>query len=189
MALITCALDEILNPAICNGRGGIARIAWFDVGSVDWDAMAVDPLKFDPLNQTILGYTMTAGATMKQITFERKSAYYEFTYTDETGVYTDFLTFNFRGKDAARRNKLMSAIQCCNIGIHIYGNGGEQRVFGIDWNGEDFLGLLEQGRLLRHLDAGGQLGTSVARDEIDLGGESLFAPLFANVPFASLPLA
>jgi len=189
MALISCALEEILNPLSCNGRGGIAQIAWFDIGAVDWAAMAAAVNQFDVANQTILGYTMIGGATMNKVTFERKSAYYEFVYTDDSGVYSLLTTFNFRGKQADRRNKLTSALQCCNVGLHIYGNSGEQRVVGIDWNGEEFLNLLEQQRILRHLDGGGQLGTSVARDELDLGGESFYAPLFANVPIANLPLA
>lgn len=188
MAAITCALDEILNPAVCNDRGGIREAYWFNVDDVDWDDMAGDALKFDTTNQRILGYTMIGGATMNKLSFERKEAFYDFTYTADTDVYTLLITMLFKAKDEARRNSLQSAIACCNVGIHIYSNDGTQRVVGIDWNGDTFDGILEQLRVSRHLDSSGQLGSSRARDEMDLGGESFFAPLFAQVPVASLPL-
>lgn len=188
MALITCALEEILNPPGCIGRAGISELYWYDVGTVDWAAMAADPLKFDATNQLVLGYEMIGDAIMNKITFEPKSAYYEFVYTQDTGVYTLFITLSFRGKDAARRNKLAAAIACCNIGLHIIGNSGEQRIVGQDWNGESFSNILIQLAIARHLDGGGQLGTSVARDELDFGGESFYPPLFGNVPKSSLPL-
>ena len=40
----------------------------------------------------------------------------------------------------------------------------------------------------RHLDSGGQLGTSKGRDELDLGGQSFFAPLMATVDETTIPL-
>jgi hypothetical protein len=189
MAQITCALDQITNPAACNDRGGISRVVWFDVGTVDWDAMAADPTKFDPMTQRILGYTMIGGATMNAITFERKLAFYDFNYTRDDDFYTLLVTLGFKGKQYQLRNSLQSALACCNIGLHIYGNAGEQRVVGIDWDGEAFLNIAEQLAVTRHNDRGGQLGTSRAGDEIDLGGESVFAPLFADVAYSDLPLA
>lgn len=188
MAEITCALDQITNPSVCNDRGGIRALYWFEVEDVDWAAMAADPLQFDTTNQEILGYTMVGGATMNKVTFERKEAFYEFTYTRDTDVYELLLTLLFKAKDIARRNSLQKAIACCNIGVHIYGNSGEQRVIAQDWNGNQFDNILEQLSVTRHLDASGQLGQSKARDELDLGGQSFYAPLFANVDEAALPL-
>lgn len=189
MAEITCQLDEILNPATCNDRGGIRALYWFEADKVDWDAMAADPLQFDPATQTVLGYTMIGGATMNKLTFERKEAFYDFTFTRDADIYELLITLMFKAKDVARRNSLQSAIACCDVGLHIYTNDGTQRVVGIDWNGEMFDSIPEKLAVTRHLDSSGQLGSSRARDELDLGGESFFAPLFADVEESALPLA
>jgi len=126
---------------------------------------------------------------MNKLTFERKEAFYDFTYTADADVYELLITMFFKAKDSARRNSLQSAITCCNIGMHIYTNDGTQRVVGQDWNGESMDDMLEELRITRHLDSSGQLGTSRARDEVDLGGESFFSPLFADVAESELPLA
>lgn len=188
MPEITCSLEQILNPAVCNDRGGIRAAYWFERDKVDWDTMLGDPLQFDTTNQLILGYTMIGGAIMNKLTFERKNAFYDFTYTGDADVYEILVTMFFKAKDNDRKNKLQQAIACCDIGIHIYGNDGTQRVIGIDYNGVTMEQILEPLSVTRHLDSGGQLGTSRARDELDLGGESFFAPLFADVDEASLPL-
>jgi hypothetical protein len=188
MAEITCSLEQILNPSVCNDRGGIRAAYWFECDKVDWDTMIADPLQFDTTGHIVLGYTMIGGAVMNKLTFERKNAFYDFTYTSDTDVYVQLITMFFKAKDADRRLKLQQAIACCDIGFHIYANDGTQRVVCMDYNGEVIEQQLEPLRLTRHLDSGGQLGTSKARDEVDLGGESFFAPMFANVPEASLPL-
>ena len=188
MAVITCGLEEILNPDTCNDRGGIFEIYWTEYNNIDWATMLADPLQFDPTNQQILDYEMVGGATFNRLTFQRKEAYYEFTYTGEQDFYQILVTMALKGKDRDRRNKLMSAIQCCNVYLHIYENNGGQRAVGVDYNGEVFRDLLDTLHISRHLDAGGQLGTSKGRDEVDFGGEAFFAPLFANVPVANIPL-
>lgn len=188
MAEITCQLDAITNPAVCNDRGGIRALYWFEADKVDWATMAADPLQFDTTNQQILGYTMLGGAVMTKLTFERKEAFYDFTYTRDADVYELLITLMFKSKDIDRRNSLQSAIACCNVGLHIYDNSGVQRVVGQDWNGDSFNDILEELAIARHLDSSGQLGTSRARDEMDLGGQSFFAPLFADVLEADLPL-
>lgn len=188
MALITCALDTITNPAVCNDRGGIRKAYWFEFDSVDWPTMLADPLQFDPANHQVLGYTMLGGATFHELTFERKSAFYDFTFTRDEDVYTILVQWIFKAKDNARRLALQNAIACCNLGLHIYGNDGTQRVIGPDYNGVVIDEMLEPLAVTRHLDSSGQLGTSRARDEMDLGGESFFAPLFASVDEGDLPL-
>lgn len=188
MAEITCALTSIQNPTVCNDRGGIRVAYWFDADQVDWATMAGDPLQFNTTNQQVLDYTMLGGGVFHKLTFEPKEAFYDFTYTRETGIYTLLITMLFKAKDIARRNALQSAIACCNIGMHIYGYSGDQRVVGQDWNGVVMSNIPVQLAITRHLDTSGQLGSSNARDELDLGGESFFAPLFANVHEANLPL-
>lgn len=188
MAEITCGLEGIQNPAVCNDRGGIRAAYWFERDKVDWDAMLIDPLQFDTTNHIILGYTMIGGAVMNKLTFERKNAFYDFTYTSDADTYEILITMFFKAKEAARRLKLQKAIACCDIGFHLYGNDGTQRVVGPDYNGLAIDQMLEPLRVTRHLDSGGQLGTSKGRDEVDLGGEAFYAPLFATVAEADLPL-
>lgn len=125
---------------------------------------------------------------MNKVEFERKEAFYDFDFTEEADVYTLLLTFLFKGKDNDRKNSLQKAIACCRMGAVIFSNDGSQRVIGRDYNGLVFDNLLEEMTVKRHKDAGGQLGTSKSRDELDLGGESFFAPLFATLDESALPL-
>lgn len=189
MAVITCALDAITDPSSCNDRGGIKSLYWTEYENVDWDTMLTDDTKFDTDNQEILDYTMVSSAVFSKVEFERKAAFYDFTYTRDQDFYQLLVTLQFKGKDRARRNSLQSAINCCAIVLHVYGNAGEQRVIGVDYNGEVFDPILEKLAVTRHLDSGGQLGTSRGRDELDLGGESFYAPLWASVDEADIPLA
>lgn len=188
MATISCALDAIAPAAGCNIRGSVKVLYWTQYTNIDWEAMAADNLQFNTTTQTILDYTMVGGAVFKKVEFEPKGSFYDNTYTKEAGVYTNLLTLLFSGKDVTRRNSLMEALQCCSIVIHVYGYDGKQRVFGVDWDGETFSVLPVPITVTRHLDSSGQLGSSPSRDEVDLGGESFYAPLFATVTEASLPL-
>lgn len=188
MPIITCGLDTIANPAVCNNRGGFRKAYWFEADKVDWAAMFADPLQFDTTTHDILGYTMIGGAVMYPLTFEPKSAFYDFTYTADTDVYTILVQMIFKAKESDRRKKLQEAIACCNVGLHIYANDGTQRVIAQDFDGNGFIDMLESLQITRHLDSSGQLGSSKSRDELDLGGEGFFAPLFAQVDEANLPL-
>lgn len=187
MALISCALDQINEVASCD-RGGIRAIYWTNVANIDFDTMKADALQWDSANQEILGYTMLSSAVFNKVEFDRKTAFYEFNYSEDSDVYALLLTLGFKGKDKARRNSLQSAIKCCGIIAHIYSNDGTQRVVGIDFDGDDFNTIAERLKVGRHSDVGGQVGSSKANDEIDLVGESFFAPLFANVQEANIPL-
>ena len=188
MPLITCALDSIVNPTTCNERAGIKSLYWTTYESIDWTTMAATPAQFDQTNQTILDYAMVGGGVFTKVEFERKGAFYDFTYTQDQGFYENLISLLFRGKDITRRNSLQSAIACCNVVLHIYGNGGEQRVVGVDWDGVVFDNILEKMAVTRHLDSGGQLGTSKGRDELDIGGQSFFAPIWATVDETTIPL-
>lgn len=188
MPLNVCTLGEILEQAGCNFRGGIRRLYWTESANIDWAAMLADPLQFDPTNQQILGYTMIGGAVFNKLEFERKDAFYDFTYTEESGVWTLNIPMIFRGKNLTQRNTLNLATLCCDIVAHIYDNSGIQRVVGIDYDGEVFDPIVSKLKVTRVLDSSGQLGQSDARDEMDLGGESFYSPLFANVPLADIPL-
>lgn len=151
--------------------------------------MLIDPLQFTPATQTILEFEMNVAGTWKRIDFEKKAGQYTSTFTEDADTYANLISMTFDGKDNPRKLAITQAIQCCDIVALVFGNNGEQRVFGVDYNGDRFDTIVSRLRVGRHLDASGLLGTDKARDEIDLTGESLFAPLFANVVEASLPLA
>ena len=161
---------------------------WTEYQNIDWASMVASPTNFDTANHEVLEYIMNGGAVWSKVEFEKKQSFYEFTYTAEDDFYTLLLTLGFNGKDSARRTKLQKAIQCCEIVVHIFGYGGEQRVIGADYNGEVVESIVELQTVTRHLDRGGQLGTSQPGDEVDLGGESFFAPMFAQVTEADIPL-
>ena len=188
MALITCELDNIQKIANCADRGGYRKLYWFRPSEVDWATMLADPLLFDPATHTILDYAMIGGAVFTEVEFEPKSSFYDFTFTKETDVYSLLVSWIHKGKDPVRRLALQKAINCCDIGVHIYANDGSQRVIAQDYNGETMVDLLDPLAVGRHLDSSGQLGSSRSRDEIDLTGEAFYAPLFATVAEADLPL-
>jgi hypothetical protein len=188
MPQIVCALESLVNQLGCSKHKGVFEAYWTRRTNVDFTAMAADALKFDASNQQVLGYTMLNSATFAQIQFDKKSAFADFTYTDANGFYEIIFQAILKGKSFARRNSLQAAIQCCDILIHIYLNDNTQRVIGVEWNGVKFSEPVELVRVGRHLDGSGQIGGADARDELDLIGQQLYAPLFATVPIASLPL-
>lgn len=162
---------------------------WTEYANIDWPAMVGSATNFDEVNHEVLEYIMVGGATWNKVEFEKKQSFYEFTYTSEDDFYTLLLTLGFDGKSSQRRLALQKAIQCCEIVAHVFGYSGEQRVIGADYNGEVVESIVELNHVGRHLDRGGQLGTSRAGDELDLTGESFFAPMFAQVDESTIPLA
>lgn len=188
MAEITCALNTIAESSTCNDRPGVRAAYWANYSDIDWDTMAGDPLDFDTTNQEILDYVMLSSAVFYKVNFERKGAFADFTYTRDQDFYNILVTLIMKGKDMDRRNSLTSAIPCCNVVLHLYMNDGTQRVVGVEWTGDAFQTMLTKLSIVRHLDSTGQVGTSRSRDEVDLGGESTYAPLFASVAESALPL-
>ncbi len=133
-----CALDQLSTNTQCGNRGGIRIGYWTKYENIDWDAMATDPLKFDPVTKQILGYTMVGGATWNKVSFNKKSGFYNFDYTSETQVFTQLVQMFFFGKTNERKNALDAAIACCSVVAHLFGTDGQQRVPGVEWNGTGF---------------------------------------------------
>ena len=188
MPEITGALNQISTATDCNDKGGIRVLYWTEYKNIDWVAMAADPLKFDTTNRIVLDYTMVASAVFNKVEFERKTAFYDFTYTSDADVVTTLLTLAFKGKDNARKNALDEAVRSCAIVCHIYDENGKQRVVGVDWNGVIFSLPVEYTEVKRIVDSSGQKGSSKARDEMDLGGEQDYLPLFATVTETAIPV-
>lgn len=166
----------------CNIRGGIQCAFYQRYDAIDWDAMALDAGAFDQTNQCINSYIAVADAEpWKCIEFERKTATYASTYTYDARVYETVINMNFRGKGKEIRNAFCQLIQSCRLVIHIFDNNCEERVFGVEWTGTDFLIDIEPFRVERHLDQGGLLGSTDPSDELDFGGESICPALYGGV--------
>lgn len=188
LCVTTCELSDISYDTACNIKGGLKAAYWAKISDVDWAAIAANPLLFDTTTQKLLGYTMLGGAVFHKLTFDRKQGFYNFTYTSDTDVYAQLITMIFEGKSITNRNNLVKAVSCCNLLIHLIDNNCQERIVGIEWNGTSFEPQISKLKITRHLDASGQFGTDKARDELDLGGESLTAPLYANVGETNIPI-
>jgi hypothetical protein len=184
----TCELTDITESDDCKIRGGIKTAYWTEYNSIDWEDMASDPLKFDTATETVLGYTMVGGAVFKKLTFGRKNGFYDFTFTEDTDVYEQLITMIFEGKSNANRLAFKKSLNCCRIVLHIFDNNCLERIVGVEWDGASFEPQVKTLRIGRHLDSSGQSGDSKSRDEFDLVGESLFAPLFSTVGETNIPL-
>lgn len=184
----TCATADITSSDECNLRGGMKTVYWCQYADIDWATMAADPLQFSTANQEILGYTMVGGAVFNKLTFDRKQGTYSFTYTEDAGVYEQVITMIFEGKSRDIRNAFAGAVGCCKLICHIFDNNCLERVVGVEWDGSTFEPQVKTLRMTRHADESGEFGTSVARDEMDIGGESITPPLFASVGETNIPV-
>ena len=172
----------------CGSKGGMRTAYWTTYDQIDWATMAADNTKWDSTNRLILEYVMQTGGSFKQLEFNKKSAFYDFDFTDETSVWTQLLTFFFFGQDNALKNSIDKATGCCNIIFHIFTTDGKQRMVGAEWNGTSFEIQTEPLIVTRVKDSSGQRGSSKPRYEVDLGGESDCAPLYATVVEGDIPL-
>lgn len=183
----SCELNDITSAIGCNTRGGIRVVYWINYTEVDWDAMAISPAHFDAANYTILDYIMIGGATFRKLTFDSKTSFYEFIYTEDTGVYTQLITMIFEGKSAPNTLAFCNAVGCCNVVAHIFDNNCLARVVGPSWTGSVIGNQTKTLRIGRHGDYSGVFGDSIARDELDLTGESICPPLFSTIDELAIP--
>lgn len=188
MPEITGALDAIITSTACDDKGGIRVLYWTEYDNIDWDTMLGDVAEFTPATGLILGYSMVGGAVFNKVEFERKEAFYDFTYTSDADVVALLMTLAFKGKNNDRKNSLDKAIRSCAIVCHVYGENGIQRVIGVDYNGVAFSKIPSYLEIGRVLDSSGQRGTSKARDEMDIIGEADFLPMYATVDEANIPV-
>jgi hypothetical protein len=184
----SCELSDLSASTDCSIRGGLKSAYWVRYDEIDWATMAADPLQFDTATETILAYTMVGAAVWNKLTFDRKLGFYDFTYTEDDDVYQILLTVTFEGKSKTNRNALANSIACCDIVLQLYDNNCLGRTVGVDWDGTSFEPQIKKLRITRHLDSSGQFGDSKARDEVDIGGESLTPPLFSEADETALVL-
>ncbi len=192
LCVTTCALSDIAYDSSCSIKGGLRTVYWARYSDIDWPAILAPHAPpalptFDVPTQTVLGYIMIGNAKFNKLTFDRKSSFYNFTFTSDAELYSILMTIIFEGKSAANRQAFTNAVSCCDIVAHIFDNNCKERIIGVEYNGTSFEPQITKLRITRHLDSSGQFGTDKARDELDLGGESLTTPLFANVGELNIP--
>lgn len=187
-AYLNCALEELSTTSECKNRGGMRVAYWVSSDQVDWATIVADALQWDTATEILLDYTMLLSATFTKVTFERKTAFYDFTFTTDEDLYQVLITFIFEGKNAARRLSLQKALNCCSIVFHLFDNNGLERVVGIEFDGTNLSDPISRLKVGRHLDSSGTFGDSKARDEVDLVAEHLCAPMFATVTEAQIPV-
>ena len=189
MADIVCAVNSLTNPSVCNVRGGIRKIYATTYPKINFDSMLTDNTKFDTSNHKILGYTMNTGGIFYEWEFEKNEAFYEFTYSRDSQTYAINIQMFLKSKDSDRTKSLNELIQCCDLVLHIYGYAGEQRVVGIDYDGNEFAVQWETLAVGEHVDRSGQPGSSSPGDQLSFSGQSFFAPIHASVTTANIPLS
>lgn len=191
----SCALTAISYDTSCSIRGGMKTVYWARYSDIDWTLMTsnIDNagptiVSFDSVTKQFKKWYMVSGKKFAKLSFERKQGFYNFTFTEDTDVYTQIITMIFEGKSNANKNAFASAIGCCDIIAIIVDNNCLSRVVGVEYNGSTFEKQLKALKITRHLDASGQFGTDKARDEIDLGGESLTGPSYSLIAEADIPV-
>ena len=182
-----CQLDEIATDSACQKRGSFNRAAWAKFSDIDWDAIAASAAHWTAATEVLLDYIMVGPAVFNPIESEKKLSEYNFTYTSDNDFYELLILIQFEGKSASRRLSLQKAISCCDIIFHIFDNNGMERVVGVEWDGTSLVKPLDSLVIGRHLDTSGNFTGSKPRDEVDLTGESLSAPLFATVGYGAMP--
>lgn len=157
---------------------------WVNISDIDLAGTAANVT-----SGVLSAYVMLAAATFELIEFDRESAFYTFTYTDDADTYDILITAIFEGKDAARAEVLRAALGCCDIVVHTVDQSCVERVVGMEFQpisgGTDtMIEAVRRLRIGRHLDASGQKGTDKARDEMDIIGLHQSTPLYSDA-FAS----
>lgn len=188
VAVFPCELGALGEPDDCGLKSGLSSAYWAKYSEIDWAAMVADADLFTPATHIIKEYAMVGAAVFKKIDFNRKGGNYSFTWTEESQAYAQLIPFIFEGKSNANRLALTKAISCCKIVLHLFDNNGLERVVGVEYNGTVFNPQVTNLKIVRHLDASGSIGGDKSRDEIDLGGESTYTPLFATVTEALIPV-
>lgn len=179
----TCELTDLSTSDACKVRGGISCIYWIRCTELDLEQMAAD---YDDTVGCLTGYVKKAPAVWSKLSFDKKNAFYDFTYTEDDDVYVQLITIIFEGQSKELRNAFCHAVQCCDIILHIIDNNCLTRTVGLEWDGCNFTKQTKTLRIGRHLDSSGQLGDSKARNEIDFVGESICPPIYNTVAEADL---
>lgn len=186
MPIIDCELADLTTGSGCANKGGIKVAYWTLYSYVDWAATLADatPL-FDQTTQTISGFTMVATNVWNKISFKRKGSFYTQSYTEDNQFYDTQITNIFEGKGATLRNALTSAINCCNIVYYLIDNNGNERLFGVDWDGVAFNPLVEPMKIRQHDDNSGDFGGDSPSDVVIFGGESETPALYGDITQAT----
>ena len=189
-------VDDVGDNSSCNTRGGIKTIYYEKFDFFDWAAVEADiaagaPYNyFDPTNNcwTAPPPLVTGGSLLKKMTFDRKNAFYEFTYTEDAGVYEQAIDINFEGKSKTNVLAFSKLVSCCDLIMLIYDNNCQARLVGPEWDGTTFERQVKTLRVGTHTDRSGQFGQSLAGDQVIFVGESTLPPGVWEVDETAIPV-
>jgi len=175
-----CGLGEIATSQECSLIGSLQRAAWANFEDLDWDAIADTQITGNIIDDV----TMNGAAVFNELRIEKELSFYQSEYTADNRYYDTLATLVFNGKSAENAAVFTEAIRCCNIVLFLWDNNAKGRVLGVDLVGDVLDTPLRPLRIVRHLDAGGQLGTDEPRDEIDLQSWNLGTALFHDISWS-----
>lgn len=186
MAEFDCELDTMGGEDACAKGKGIRRAYVANNDLIDWEAMFLDPTKWDPVNEIVLGYIYKPGGRHYEVKFDRTVSTFNAERTRDNGYYEVLTSIQMEGNSASRSKTLKRYVECCNLQLHLYMANGTQRALGKDFDGEGFLDPVLKFEIERHRSDAGSFGGDASRDELDFSGRNEFDPLYANVPVADL---
>ena len=175
------------SDANCAAKGGVRRGYWAKYSDIDWAAMRVSALHWNNTTKTILGFIFLNSAEFIPVPHDLKTGEANADFSRSDGFYKNSIKVNFMGQSPANRKIFEEAIGCCNLVYVTVSNACSIRVWGVDDDGAGFSPLLTPLTIDKNSDKSGTLGgTNAARNEIELVGESLVAPLFYTSAEATL---
>ena len=174
-------LQEVIQSTIaCLISGGFHTAYWTTYDQIDWANTTIT-------DGVITAYAMNDGGLWYKVESDPKGATFNSEFTEENQFYTDQILMTF--ESLQNRQAVQSAIQTGCIVIHIFDNNCLEWVFGVSHINGAFQKPVKTLRVARHRMDGGQLATSLARNELDLVGESFFGPLSSTVGVDGLTVA
>lgn len=176
-----CTVTGLQTGSGCSYSGGIRRHFAAKYNEIDWAATLANPLQFDAATRRILGFTMIGGATWQEIKPERKGSLYTANYTTDQKSYVVQITNLFKGKGYLLRNGIDDALNCCNTVHYIIDNSCNERLFGVDYDGDAFALSVEGFRIIQHDDISGEIGGDDAQDTLIWGGEMERPAIYGNI--------
>lgn len=184
--IIDCDTEAQLQAVIqetiaCLIRGGFRVAYWALYGDIDWSSVT-------HTNGSITAWAMVTDKLFYKVEFNKKDATHFAEYTEDTQVYTEQIQMIF--DSLVNKDAIQSALNTGCIVFHLFDNNCKEYVYGVQYNpNTDAFERTEKTlRVGRHRIDGGQLGSSIARNELDLVGESSFGPIEAAVGEENVPI-
>ena len=165
---------------------------------IDWSSMKDDPTKFDKANQEIKEFVMVSDSVggvatpRKFVRFEpyQKDSIAKSTFALPDSVWSHLITLSFMGKSNMVKNIIQKMLKLCGFILVTFSDKCTSRTFGVDYNPDrDTFRPCEMPlRISRVEDDNGKRGSdNSSKDDFDITGKGLFAPLYNTIDEANMP--